>query len=223
MAQRTKSVTLTSKRGNTHYRAINSVRFFISPEMSESRHVNYVDISDVRLPSSILIWMGSPSRTFSLNAKLLARSTAEADRSFKDLNMLKSWCVTNTPTIVGNTINRVSENDFLKKPPASPSDTEGEEEPIQFQLPETLFADTPPVLLLEGYGGQFRNIPVVITDLTITYPSDIDYVQNAKGVYVPILQDVSISLKEARDISGHSGAISTFNLSKFKAGTLEYW
>ena len=243
---RSKSIKLTSiKKVRSPNSKYNYVTFFISPEISENRSVTYVEISDVRLPSSILIWMGSPSRNFSLNAKFLARSEQEANVAFRNLNILKSWCVTKSPLDSSNTVTRSNVNDILKtvtvesRDPSNSVeiDTQGDEsvtasETSKSFTADSIFQDTPEVLLLEGYGGQFRSIPVVITSLNITFPSDVDYIQNSKKVWVPILHEVSISLKEAREISGGTqlddgssldASISSFNLQKFKEGTLEYW
>lgn len=231
MAQRPKAISLTSFRGfRTKRETVNSVKFHITPEVAEARSVNYSEISDVRLPSSILIWMGSPSRNFNINAKFLARSPQEASDAFKNISLLKSWCVTNSPL---GPITRQNVDTILHGTP-SPTDTTApasgtETQETEKSLSETinisgpLFTDTPEVLLLEGYGEQFRKIPVVITSLNITFPSDTDYIESPQGAWVPILHEISISLKEAREISDRAGAIGGFSLSKFKQGTLEYW
>lgn len=239
MVARAKAVKLTSKNVSAKNVAYNSVVFFVTPEISEARTVSYAEISDVRLPASILIWMGTPSRNFSINAKFLARSTAEANVAFRNLNLLKSWCVTNA-SLGANKLTKISDTittEINRADATSPSDeekvdaqdanaekTSDPNTPTKSFAPtDSLFKGTPEVLLLEGYGGQFRNIPVVITGLNINFPSDTDYIKTTEGVWVPIYHEISISLKEAREISGRRGAIDQFNLTKFKQGTLEYW
>ena len=86
-----------------------------------------------------------------------------------------------------------------------------------------LFEGTPEVLLLEGYGTQFKKIPVVLTNVTFNYTSEVDYIKSSEGAWVPILQEVSISLKEAREVTSGLASISKFDLAKYKAGTLEFW
>lgn len=185
--------------------------------------------------------MGSPSRTFTLNAKFIARSQNEADVSFRNKSLLESWCVTSSG-LGGNltkaTTTAASQialaNGDAKDPGDTPAtntqDGTTNNKPTQataptqtFSATTDLFAQSPKVLALEGYGGQFRKIPVVIRSLNITYPSDVDYVTASGGQWVPIVQDVSISFTEAREISKFTGAISGFNLQAFKTGTLEYW
>lgn len=220
-----KSIIL-SRKGR---RARDSVEFTITPEMSESRSVNYVEVSDIRLPASVLIWMGSPSRNFSLNAKFLARSVAEADLAWKNTNLLKSWCVTDTgldPKGTQVSTFDATNNPHFKKTPIDPNPKPGIPPATNTTFDVgagSIFEGTPPVLLLEGYGGQFRHIPVVITSLNIALPSDVDYIRNTTGQWIPIINDVSISLKEARDVLSGPSAIDRFLLKQFKEGTLDYW
>lgn len=229
----------TQSTSNTAY---SSVVFFITPEMSESRSVSYIEIGDIRMPASLLIYMGSPSRSFTINAKFLARSQAEADVSFRNKSVLESWCVTN-PTL-GNALNAVTQvnNQITPQDQQSPGDTastatQAGNGPLPylsvpakstattqpFTQTTNLFAQSPPVLSLEGYGGQFRRIPVVIRSLNISYPTDVDYVASSNNTLVPILQDISITLSEARNIDAGYGAMNSFNLSAFKQGTLQFW
>jgi hypothetical protein len=251
-----KSIKL-STAGKAFGNNFRSVTFFVSPEISESRNVNYVDISDIRMPASILIWMGSPSRGFNLSAKFIARSQIEADGAFQQLSLLRSWCVAQPVTgsldqdkrtvtqVVANNIVHSSQTDKIASKPsdaAATANTQQGKAPTTGQPPPanqppdqstytlggTLFNDqTPPVLLLEGYGGQFRHIPVVIQSLNISYPNDVDYIQNSNGVWVPIIHDISISLKEARELfakgANAPGAMNTFSIKKFRNGTLDFW
>lgn len=224
----------------------NSVTFFLTPEISESRSVNYLEIGDIRLPASILIYMGSPSRSFNISAKFMARSQAEADVAFRNKSLLESWCVTNSglsgdnigsavtktnnqlgnPDVVnpGDTATVAQQDGFIPGISALPTKSQVSNQPPQtFTASTDLFAQSPPVLALEGYAGQFRKIPIVIRSLNISYPSDVDYIAGSNGVMVPILQDISIQLQEARNISGGKGAIDKFRLKEFKQGTLQYW
>lgn len=255
-----KSVKLSTPNGKEW------VVFYITPEISESRSVNYVDIGDIRMPASILIWMGSPSRSFNINGKLLARTQQEADVSFQSLNYLKSWCVARVSGLdsKARTGTATDVNNYIQRQPVAPSypgDINGVTQaagtnavalkanavptsialiapvtPPPNAVPGQTFSvggqlfdkDTPKVLYLEGYSGQFRKIPVVVTSLNISYPSDVNYIQNSTGVWCPIIQDVAITMKEARELFSSkgnvaSGAISGFDLTAFKNGTLDFW
>lgn len=241
---RSKAVKLSSLNKKAIYQ---SVVFFISPELTEGRNVTWAEVSDLRLPASILIYMGSPSRNFSINAKFLARSQAEADVAFRNMNLLKSWCVTSTDPYLGTTSNvtlfdpsvGLAANDAqsagdvssnLKQDNTHGIINRGNTPNVNTVKTNTatvandLFSGTPPVLVLEGYGQQYRKIPVVITSLSIPFTGEVDYIKSSGGAYVPILQEISISLKEARNVFGKDGSsIDSFNLASFKAGLLPYW
>jgi hypothetical protein len=79
----------------------------------------------------------------------------------------------------------------------------------------------PAVLLLSAYtkGRPVTNInriPVVIQNLSINYPTDVDYIPSIDGEPFPTIMSISISLTEA-----HSPVeYESFNLSQFKTGTL---
>lgn len=239
MIKRSRAVKLTSFK-NAASKNVDSfsVKFFISPELTTSGSANYAEISEIRQPSSILIYTGSASRTYTINGKFLARTIAEADVAFRNRNLLESWRVPNSTIGDGGEFKIFNKEEYIgKAEPQKPNDIPAiqkqdavdmeinpeEEQFTPFQSLGSLFEGTPEVLLLEGYGAQFRKIPVVITSLSFTFPSDVDYIESTKGALVPILQDVSISLKEAREVTSGAASISKFNLSKFKEGTLEYW
>ena len=43
------------------------------------------------MPASFLIYMESPSRVYSLTAKLVSRTVQEAQDNLRDLNILRAW------------------------------------------------------------------------------------------------------------------------------------
>lgn len=67
------------------------VRFYVTPDVTESGSASYIEISDVRQPASYLIYMGSPSRGWEISAKLISRTVEEADRTFRYMNTMRSW------------------------------------------------------------------------------------------------------------------------------------
>lgn len=69
------------------------VTFKVQPEISESKNVNYIEVSEIRQAASILIFIGSPGRQFNLNVKLVSRTVAEADKNFEYLHRMKSWAM----------------------------------------------------------------------------------------------------------------------------------
>lgn len=67
------------------------VIFTATPELEESGTTLYIETSEGRMPSSLLIYMGSPSRNFNISAKLISRTTAEATTNFKYKALLQAW------------------------------------------------------------------------------------------------------------------------------------
>ena len=97
-------------------------------------------------------------------------------------------------------------------------------------------ASSPPILRLDGYGKQFYNIPCVMSELSVTFPEDVDYI-NVGEHSVPIIQAFEISLIEAHrggreglaglggvDSDANADIVKTssgFDLASFKNGQLQ--
>lgn len=181
---------LTSALGGTAQNLdseLSVVVFEATPDMTESGGTVLIDIGDIRAAASIVIYMGSPSRTFTLNAKFVSRTTAEAATNQNYINILKAW---REPTIQsGGGIGQAE--------------------------PETL--------RLFAYGDVLKGIPCMVNNISIEYPSDVDYIQATtaagKSVWVPIIQNVSLTLKEVRSWDD----LKTFDYESFKQGTLDQW
>ena len=90
----------------------------------------------------------------------------------------------------------------------------------------------PPIIRLNGYKKQFFNIPVVLSEMSVNYPEDVDYIETEKAM-VPIIQNVDITLIEShrrlprseRKNLGNQAEVSEdtaneFVLEQYKAGTL---
>lgn len=67
------------------------VVFDVQPIVSESGSATYAPIDDIRQAASMLIYMGSPSRDFTINAKFVSRTTEEANKNRKHVQTLRSW------------------------------------------------------------------------------------------------------------------------------------
>lgn len=183
------AMTVGTRRDNA-LRGDYEVVFEVSPEITESGSASYVDISDIRGPASILYYQGSASRNFSISAKFVSRTTAEATQTARNLHILKSWRV--------------------------PESTTG-----------GVGLSPPTLLYLQGYGSLLKNIPVVMTDLSIELPSEHDYVEDGVTA-VPIITSVSISLREAHGLADSDGEdtlsqLGRFNIIDYRLGRLEGW
>ena len=79
----------------------------------------------------------------------------------------------------------------------------------------------PPVLNFSAYGdAMFRDVPVVITDFTVVYPNDVDYVNievNGSKINVPIKMDFTIQLAINMPINDVK---NNFTLTDFANGNL---
>lgn len=170
------------------------VVFQVTPELSEARTVNYQEISEIRQAGGILIYIGTGLRTYQINARFVSQTTENADLTFAYTHRLKGWT---TPNKDGGG--------------AVAAGAGGQ--------------NAPEILKLYGYGmgdeaGQIRGVPVVITSLNIDYPNNVSYIKTSnKKADVPIVQNISIALKEARsDID-----LENFDIVGFRRGQLRNW
>ena len=179
------------------------IEFDVTPDITESGSATYSDISDIRAAASILLYKGSPSRTFSITGKLVARNEIEAARVVKQIHILKSWRMPESYTGGFN-------------------------------------AGVPTLLYLQGYGKMFKDIPTVMTDLTIEFSSEFDAINGGEGVvkfdvsstksysedvnsFVPIIVPVSITLREAHSTDADLEGMKSFDILKYRTGNFTHW
>lgn len=170
--------------------------FNIAPDVVENRNVNYKMLEPVHMPGSIHVFSGSSSRTFNLSSvKLVSRTAEEAAVNLKLLNILRSWGVPH--------FGRATDTETLG-PLGAP----------------------PEVLLFSAYSNvkaqtNIYKIPVVVSQFSINYPSDVDYIM-AYGDEIdtptpfPSFMTIELTLFEV-----HSPREYTrFDLSMFRKGKL---
>lgn len=188
-----------------------TVEFEAAPEISESGTVNYRSVDPVHGPGGITVYTNTASRTFNLGGvKLFCRTQAEATRNFNKLQIIKSW---RYPTF-GATL----EDDAL--------------------FGRQTLGTPPAVLELSAYcipngqsgsgaNGLIHRVPVVITSLNITYPTDTDYIPTGEveeaalrhipaGIPVPIVQTIDIALLESHTPNQYA----SFSLTDLKRGKM---
>lgn len=175
--------SLNNKGGGA---TLSTVIFEATPDMSESGRTQLIDIGDIRAAASIIIYMGSPSRSFNLNAKFVSRTKKEATTNNNYINILKAW----------------------RMPVIKNGENWGAE-------PETL--------RLFAYGNIMRGIPVMVESITVEYSSESDFIEsvddNKKTIWVPIVQNVTIGLKEVRSMED----LGSFDYASYKTGNLDQW
>lgn len=166
--------TQAAKTSTTDF---STVTFEITPQLTESGTVSTVDIGEIRSAGSIIVYLGSPARTFSISATFVSRTMAEASETFRAINLLKAW-----------------------------------------RMPQSN-NDEPETIRLFAYDKTLKGIPCMMQSLNIEWGDDVDYIPAANGANVPIIQKVSIGLKEVRNWDD----IQKFDYVNFKQGTLDQW
>ena len=146
----------------------NQVTFDVMPTIDESRQVNYDAFSPIHHPGEIQKYRGSAARTWTINAKLVARNREEARKNQVYLNVIRFWAMP-----------------FYGK--GTDADTE---------LSKWLGAP-PPVLTLSAYGSRnIDGAACVLTSYNWSYPNDVDYLPTDDGQPFPVLINISLSLTE---------------------------
>lgn len=81
-----------------------------------------------------------------------------------------------------------------------------------------LLGAPPDILSLSAYGDyNIKDIPVVLTDLSIEWPNDVDYITTENGEPFPVIMHIgSLSLKEARSAREYSG----FDIVAYRGGDM---
>lgn len=178
-----------------------SIEFDVTPEVSEQRQVSYKTIEPVHSPGQIYAYHTSQSRTYSLSGvKLLSRNQSEAEKNLDRLHLLRAWSM----PVFGSGSSTAQWG-------ASPQGWGGEK-----------LGSPPPILLLTAYspkgpGEHIYQVPVVITNMSIQYPSDVDYINTKQNTPMPTLMNIDIQLAETHAPMEYE----KFNLGQFRTGTLE--
>lgn len=174
--------------------ARNAVIFDATPEVSEAKNTNYIEIADIREPASILIFISSPGRTFNVNAKLVSRTPQEAQLNFERLHLMKSWAMPDKGS--GTTYNAI--------------DLQG----------NVVDSDVPRILQLFGYGANIKGIPIVMKSINVEYTIETDYISTSSGnAKMPIICPVNMSFQEIRSAED----MAQFNIIDYKQGILQNW
>jgi len=187
------------------------VVFEVTPELLENRAVNYKSLDPVHMPGQIFVYGSSSARTFNIaNIRLVSRTPTEAQKNLEILHNLRFWTMPRfgRQTIEDRTLGQIGQ--------------------------------PPDVILLSAYSnvpgrigvpndrsqrmGHLNRVPVVITNLSIPYPSDVDYIPtlgnpaiaDPGGVPMPTMMPIDITLVEAHSPLEYE----EFSLAQFKNGTL---
>lgn len=223
--------------------------FDASPNISESRTVNYNALDPLHAPGQIQVYKNTSSRTFQISdVKLISRTIGEADKNLERLWALRSWCMPR----FGNSSTLSKENRLVRetkmqeesrrRDPSLKNKLGKGNTYTAEELGNELLGAPPPIILLSAYSKvvgttddsksevpprivtsrwnvtqHINRVPTVIQQLTIPYPNDVDYITTSKGVPMPLIMNIDITLIET-----HSpNAYEAFNLNAFREGRLQ--
>lgn len=201
--------------------------FDVAPEVIENRNINYKAIDPIHAPGQFQAYANTGSRTFNLTQiKLVSRTSDEATKNLMYLRALRSWTMPSFGQVDD------PEKDSV---PGIFDSTNGEYSKYVAADYNTLITATlglpPPVLLFSAYSNSsvnltqhLRKIPVLISNLTIPYPTDVDYIPTTKlngteghTVPMPTIMVLDMILTETHSPNQYN----TFSLDKFRAGILD--
>ena len=219
-----------------------SIVFDVTPELVENRNINYKSYDPVHAPGQIYVYQNTSARTFQLsNIKLISRTSEEASKNLARLWVMRSWTMPS--------FGSAGFEQGIAAGNAEESKTEGGVVDIREMIRSmsgtteaTNFLGAPPqVLYLSAFSrmgaangsgtgsvGHLRNIPVVITQLSIPYPTDCDYIPTTphggdrksktkdSSTPMPTIMTIDMQLTETHSPNEYE----TFSLRAFKTGDL---
>lgn len=219
------------------------VAFDVTPTFTETRSAEYTPVIPIHMPGSIQVYKHTNSRNFEMTAHFVSRNASDAWVNMMNLQRLRGWLMPyfgSTDTLTtdqrayrstkGNAVGNQNTTDL------TPAERDAKvRERIQSEGVQ-LRGAPPDILYLYAYStsandsreaGGFVNVnrvPVVMTNLSITYPEDVDYIP----VYDPDVGptdftepfprklDVTISMVETHSPREYE----QFDLSAYKLGNL---
>lgn len=212
------------------------VAFDATPEITETRNVNYKIIEPVHMPGGIHVYGNTSSRVFNINnIRLVSRTREEASKNLYRLNILRSWAMpyfgVNNTSLVGAPPDVLSLSAYSTGSQGSANDpaqqgTNAIRNIAKFIKTGEKEQNTTNLLKRER-PTNLNNIPVVLQQISIPYPSDTDYISTmgktfgdttiVEGVPFPTIMTVDIVLLET-----HSPReFNRFDLKAYRQGLLD--
>jgi len=216
------------------------VTFDVTPTISESGSVDYEAIQILQGPTAFQAYRGTPARTFEMSdVKLISRTPTEARNNIERINQLRAWRMPYfgqtevSATDIQSLFSEVRTSGTATVSPFRRLNSAAQTLKIRLGAPpEILYfsaytqsSGTFTNINSNRYRGNIKRVPVVLTNLSITYPPDVAYIPTLKhgntdalgNVPFPTIMSISISLVEA-----HSpGETNKFNLAKYASGVLD--
>lgn len=210
------------------------VIFETTPDLVETRNVNYKTIDPVHAPGQMAAYVNTSSRSFNISSvRLISRTPEEAYKTLRVLWTLRSWAMPQFGTSTLGKPERDARDDW-NRPSRQDSraryQTEQERRDAYIEARNRFGyerrGEPPAILLLSAYSnnsfhgehiGNINRVPVVLQNLSIPYPSDIDYIPAADvNIPVPTIITIDMQLLETHSPREYE----RFSLGSFKTGTL---
>lgn len=169
---------------------ISTVVFTVMPTIAESRSASYKSFTPLQHPGEILKYDTTQSRSWSISARLVARTIEEATDNLNIINTIRSWVM---PFYGVGTAMSESSKRFLGAPP--------------------------PILTLSAYGRQMIGpVKCVLESYSWDFPNDVDYLptNTVDKAPFPVLLSVSLTLKESWSPVEYSG----FSIVDYRNGDM---
>ena len=205
------------------------VAFDVTPDITETRSVNYKTMEPVHMPGGIHVYSGTSSRVFNINnIRLVSRTREEATKNLYRLNILRGWAMPyfgiNTPTrLVGAPPDVLALSAYATGPRDSAKIAVG-----QGDINDSITADGSENFTRRTRPTNLQNIPCVLHQISIPYPSDVDYIDTMaftfpdgteikEGVPFPAIMTVDMELLETHSPNEYAN----FDLKKYRQGILD--
>jgi hypothetical protein len=226
------------------------VVFEVTPTFAESRTAEYSAVSPVHMPGSIQMYQRTSSRTFTIGAKLISRTSQEAVQNKQYLQTLRAWLMPyfgSTNTLQEQQIAARANLDAATLQLAERNSTKTDKEKAalhntidaaRMNVGVQLTGAPPDVLYLYAYStganyesglrtastANINRVPVVLTSLNITYPDDVDYIPVTENIssVLSYVEPFPIHITVDLNLSEtHSpNEFERFDLNAYKTGTL---
>ena len=210
------------------------VLFEATPELVETRNVNYKTTDPIHAPGQIFSYTNTASRTFNISSvKLVSRTREEAERNLTYLWYFRAWTM---PEFgrggrLTDSQRQARQNLQSQYRNADVYDTEDQRRLLAEAVSRngarfgtSLRGSPPTVLLLNAYSptgfdrkkAHIHRVPVIIQNVSIPYPADTDYFPSLSGIPMPTIMTLDMTLAETHSPSEYSN----FHLTDFKQGIL---
>lgn len=204
------------------------VIFEATPDLIETRNVNYKTVDPVHAPGQIFAYQNTSSRTFNISSiRLISRTPQEARFNLQRLWVMRSWTMPRFGKSTLETDQRALRERIREvEAQGLVVDQNQAVEILGNDVGAERRGEPPAVLLLSAYssekktqrfGDHINRVPVVVQNLSIPYPSDVDYIPaEGSNIPMPTIMTLDMTLTETHSPQEYE----KFDLQSFKEGRL---